>query len=382
MTIDELGVATVIPQGWTAQGVAAFAGSDASIAFGAGPSWVFADPAISGFELVATERLGGRTWDIHALDTGEVAVTWAQTSTDATTYIVQLEMLTARADEIIDTVGMPALEAFEVVDPDAVRSALTAATVEVDGRTVAYAAGGGGPTTVVFEAGLDGGMADWAPVADSVAESSRVFVYDRAGMGGSDPTDAPRDGHRMVTELRAVLAATGHEPPYVVVGHSLGGTLMELYARAFPEDVAGLVLVDSRPADFTARCVEALGEAVCLPPDGMIASEPEPVQAEWRALPLTEEQVLAAPPPSPVPAVVLVAGRSEERPEGQAIWEETQRRLAESLGASLVLDEEIGHGIQFERPELVLDAIDTVIRSVDENGTGTQFTHDTESEQP
>ena len=113
--------------------------------------------------------------------------------------------------------------------------ALSVQTTVVDGRTYSYRSGGSGPE-VMFEAGLGSDKDVWVQVLPEVARFSGVFAYDRAGYSGSDPGPQPRDGARMVDELRQVLQSTGRRPPYVLVGHSLGGTLMELYARTRPSE--------------------------------------------------------------------------------------------------------------------------------------------------
>lgn len=104
---------------------------------------------------------------------------------------------------------------------------------------------GPGPT-VLFEAGAFGFSADWGVVQDKVAaQGRRACAYDRAGLGLSDPGPAPRDGLAVVGDLERLLAAA-HEPgPYILVGHSMAGLYLRLYAVRNPDKVAGLVLVDA-----------------------------------------------------------------------------------------------------------------------------------------
>ena len=105
----------------------------------------------------------------------------------------------------------------------------------VDGRKVEYAQSGQGTPVVVFENGLGATLDWWAKVwPDAVAEA-RSLAYNRAGYGHSDTSLAPRDGAQVVDELRALLQARNLPPPYVLVGHSLGGLYMQLFARKFPE---------------------------------------------------------------------------------------------------------------------------------------------------
>ncbi|MFC0134434.1 alpha/beta hydrolase [Massilia eurypsychrophila] len=98
---------------------------------------------------------------------------------------------------------------------------------------------------VVFESGLRGTLEKWDKVLDAVSPNATVFAYNRPGYVQSDVTDAPRDGATIVEQLRQVLRQKGLAPPYVLVGHSLGGLYMQLFARRYPNEVQGIVLVDS-----------------------------------------------------------------------------------------------------------------------------------------
>jgi pimeloyl-ACP methyl ester carboxylesterase len=113
------------------------------------------------------------------------------------------------------------------------------------------------PLTVVFEAGSRGTIDKWGKVLEGVSRDTTVFAYNRPGYGNSEAPRTPRDGRTVVEELRQVLRHKGLTPPYVLVGHSLGGLYMQLFARRYPEEVKGLVLVDAmypreikRTADF------------------------------------------------------------------------------------------------------------------------------------
>ena len=99
---------------------------------------------------------------------------------------------------------------------------------------------------MVFESGLGHGKRIWGPVFTGVTGFTRAIAYDRAGYGQSETSPEPRSGLQIVAELRAMLQTQGLKPPYVLVGHSLGGTYMKLFAKYHPEEVAGVVLVDAR----------------------------------------------------------------------------------------------------------------------------------------
>jgi pimeloyl-ACP methyl ester carboxylesterase len=101
------------------------------------------------------------------------------------------------------------------------------------------------PFTVVFEAGSRGTIDKWGKVLEGASREATVFAYNRPGYGNSDVAMTPRDGQTVVEELRQVLRQKGLKPPYVLVGHSLGGLYTQLFARAYPDEVSGLVLVDA-----------------------------------------------------------------------------------------------------------------------------------------
>jgi pimeloyl-ACP methyl ester carboxylesterase len=98
---------------------------------------------------------------------------------------------------------------------------------------------------VVFEGGSRNTIDKWGTVPERIAADASVFVYNRPGYGNSEIATTPRDGRTIVEELRGVLRHKGLRPPYVLVGHSLGGLYMQLYARMYPDEVKSLVLVDS-----------------------------------------------------------------------------------------------------------------------------------------
>jgi pimeloyl-ACP methyl ester carboxylesterase len=105
-------------------------------------------------------------------------------------------------------------------------------------------AGSRGPT-VVLEPGGGGMSADTGLIAPAVAGDTRVCVYDRPGRGQSDPVADPQDGAQIATDLHTLLHR-GHIPgPYVLTGHSFGGLYVMSFAKQYPKDVAGMVLVDS-----------------------------------------------------------------------------------------------------------------------------------------
>ncbi len=103
---------------------------------------------------------------------------------------------------------------------------------------------GEGSPTVIFESGLMSTVLSWRNIQPEIAKTTRAVCYDRAALGWSDAGPGPRDASRITGELHALLERTRIPPPYVLVGHSFGGLTTRLFAARYPDEVAGLVLLD------------------------------------------------------------------------------------------------------------------------------------------
>jgi pimeloyl-ACP methyl ester carboxylesterase len=110
-------------------------------------------------------------------------------------------------------------------------------------RMHVYVKGTGGPP-VIFEAGIAASSVSWRPVQDAVSGFTATAAYDRAGFAWSGKSPKAQTAAEMIQSLRALLRLAGLAPPYVFVGHSFGALLLRLYAAEWPDDVAGLVLID------------------------------------------------------------------------------------------------------------------------------------------
>ncbi|MCI0579785.1 MAG: alpha/beta hydrolase [Chloroflexi bacterium] len=278
-----------------------------------------------------------------------------------------------------------------------------------------------GRPVVILEAGALGSSLDWSLVQPEVAQFARVCAYDRAGLGWSEPGPEPRDAQQLVEELHTLLANSGEQGPYVLVGASFGGLISQTYASRYPDEVAGLVLVDSLYGDLLVRLPaevqvrqqsdgQLLGVVRLLAQmggvrladrvglDGLPESvtqfpaEVQPVvlavghrgqsfDAAYREVIASAQSLAqarqAAGAIPPVPLIVLSHGVPYDwlpagvslaaREDAEQIWQARQAEMARSVPeARLVVVEGSGHAIALERPEAVVEAV----REVVEGGGG------------
>jgi pimeloyl-ACP methyl ester carboxylesterase len=183
--------------------------------------------------------------------------------------------------------------------------------------------------------------------------------YTRRGYGiGSNAIDGPRDAERIVAELRVRLAESGVAPPYVLVGHSLGGLYMQYFARRYPEEVRGLVLVDSMHSAQLGR-VKAETPGVYRMMNVVTAVMGGAMRREFAGIPATAEELEALPEAFNLPTIVLSSTRpaAGEQPDFRALLAQLQNELSDSYAArrhDFVPGS--GHYIQRDQPQVVINA--------------------------
>lgn len=117
--------------------------------------------------------------------------------------------------------------------------------VKIKSGEIALSIKGAGSPTVLFESGMGVNKETWNSVLYEMTKTNKVFAYDRHGLGESSKSRTSRDSCTIAKELHAALKASGTKPPYILVGHSVGGLYQYVFAKRYPNEVAGLVLVDS-----------------------------------------------------------------------------------------------------------------------------------------
>jgi pimeloyl-ACP methyl ester carboxylesterase len=246
-----------------------------------------------------------------------------------------------------------------------------------------------GAPTVVFEAGLGSPLAGWNGINVTVADSVRTVAYDRAGIGASQPGTEPPTVKHIVAELHTLLGKVGAPPPYVLVGHSLGGPIINLFAATYPKEVVGLVYID--PTDFTQTDADmnAVWEKVGVKNGRdslrkmmaqMLSGAPAGIVAEWREQDRVERggfvEFRAAGEAPDIPMVVLLAAKPEPLPPGvafpgdqkqyvRAVLEQRidhfGRLTARAAKGMLVLTTRSSHFLHATEPELAVWGIRRVL---------------------
>ncbi len=253
--------------------------------------------------------------------------------------------------------------------------------VDVGGFRLQARVTGSGRPAVVFDSGGGGAtLEDWGPLPGLIARTNRVVLYDRAGIGGSDPGPLPRSAERIARELHALLDGLGVKPPYVLVGHSLGGLHIRFFASLFPDDVGGLVFLDPTTEEMRPRLET---EADRLRFETQAESQPAGAVAEMRALPANVEALARLASPPDIPALVLsgmappripqeeraamaALGITEEslRAMQERAWRSHARLTARFPRGRHVAARESGHEVHLDQPSLARDEIVRLLKAV------------------
>ncbi len=136
---------------------------------------------------------------------------------------------------------------------DRASTAMPGQLIDVGGHRLYLHCTGSGSPTVVLQSGAGESSAYWGWIAPAVARDTRVCVYDRPGRGFSDPAPSPQDGVGIATDLHTLLDRAHVAAPYVLVGHSSGGPYVQIFAARYPDEVAGMVLLDGQPPNVLTK---------------------------------------------------------------------------------------------------------------------------------
>lgn len=286
--------------------------------------------------------------------------------------------------------------------------------VDIGGYRLHMHIEGEGMPTVVFDSGAGGIGLHWELVRPAIAKVARVVVYDRAGLGWSDPSPKPRRADVMAEELHTVLKNGYIQAPFILVGHSLGGVVARQFATKYTNEVAGLVMVDSAHEQQVKHFPEALVKMVnsmkgmmgvmklisklgvfALKPDliqigdngilskelvanmqGVMASSnnhAEAMIAETESVFAAETQPVSTL--GDLPLTVIRHGQLDEnavppslgqqvRDGYEAAWQTLQAEITSlSTRGRLIVAERSGHNVMFDQPEIVIESILEMVNS-------------------
>jgi len=276
---------------------------------------------------------------------------------------------------------------------------MTGRRFDVGGYRMHIDCAGQGSPTVILESGLGDSYVSWRRVQPQIAKFTRVCSYDRAGLGYSDSSSQPRTSKIIAEQLHTLLKAADVAPPYVLVGHSMGGFHVRVFTSLYRNEVAGMVLVDAshpdqenrfppelrnlegswvREAEFLAYAMPlGVPRLLNLCDDDAVARAAEcnshsarESVAEMKAFPESAAQTAATGTLGDLPLAVL--SRDPEKPSADlpadlaqptnAAWEKMQEELAHlSTRGTRTVAKNSGHYIQIDRPDLVIEAIHGVI---------------------
>jgi pimeloyl-ACP methyl ester carboxylesterase len=250
-----------------------------------------------------------------------------------------------------------------------------------------YCIGRGSPT-VVLEPGMGMDWVSWRQVSLPLAAKNEVCMYDRGGYGWSDAGPLPRTAVELATELHSLLSNASVPGPYLLVAHSFGGYIARIYASRFGETLSGVVMVDALQEENGHVPVDRRGLRTLIPPlgserlkrlyQGEEALPPDLKDApkayrdrflfasslrqlkyernEFDSLPLTEVELQGAAFPSSLPLTVITAGRNPLH------WERQARLAGMSESGKHVRAEESGHAVQLSQPDVIVEAVEEMIR--------------------
>jgi len=252
------------------------------------------------------------------------------------------------------------LLAYRAWDPGSIRGSF-----DVGNRSLYLECVGEGSPTIVMETGNGGDHTAWEDVVPSVRDTNQTCTYDRANLGASDSAPTPRTSADVVEDLHGLLTVAGIPAPYVLVGHSFGGISMRLYAATYPDEVAGLVLVDPTPTTFVDDACAIVDATACE----SMGAEFDPSLNEGLDIVGSADALLAAGPLPAVPLVVLVADDHSQDAitdtgvlqRFETMWQGRQQELATTVPEGRMELVASGHNIHNLVPDVVAEAIRSVL---------------------
>ena len=207
-------------------------------------------------------------------------------------------------------------------------------------------------------------MSGWDAVQKKVKDFAQICLYDRAGLSKSEKGPGPRSAIQIANDLHALLIASQIDPPYIIVGHSMGGLYIQTYAMLYPDDIAAMVFIDPSPKELVdTLSPEVLENLVSAGASQAVLDETGP--GLNASIPIFK----SLPKLPDVPVVVITSSYTGEVEVDKKQWEELKayhQKLVDDLtDGSHILATKAGHYIQIDEPILVIDAIKSVYNKVE-----------------
>ena len=235
---------------------------------------------------------------------------------------------------------------------------------DIQGQLLEYRCNGSGRPPIVLINGAGGPMEGWYKIYPKLESISTVFAYNRPGIGGSGKPVCPQTGDRVIATLRALLNVSGLQPPYLLVGHSIGGLYVNLFCRWFPEEVAGVVWLDATSPEDVLEISSARGAGQVFLENVLDFLFKRHENDEIMHIHKTVEQIHSSAAFPNIPHITISGGKpfwlmSEKV---RAIRARNQQSLAglSPQGKQLIAARS-GHLPQLSEPDLVVDAIRDVL---------------------
>lgn len=241
--------------------------------------------------------------------------------------------------------------------------------IDIGGDTKLYVnCYGKGHPTVIFESGLGCIHSDWKVVQNEISKNTRTFSYDRAGLGNSDKIKLPRTSLDQVHELHTLLNKANVKGPYIIVAHSIGGYNARLFAGTYPNEVAGIVFVDSsheKQFDFLKNCTAQEYKQISSKSDGAEQTLDEEIISANQVKEIRKKDALRN-----IPIIVLTADKNIKPSEDK--YEEIMKSMVDqgkdiaslSNKSKYIFVKDSGHYIQKDKPQVVIDSIKDLIDNI------------------
>ncbi|MFD2445025.1 alpha/beta fold hydrolase [Bacillus sp. CGMCC 1.16607] len=247
--------------------------------------------------------------------------------------------------------------------------------------------------TILLESGsgTPSSVSDWKEIQPDLAKITRVISYDRAGYGWSDQAHNDRTSEQIVKDLHKMLEISGERGPYILVGHSFGGFNMQLFAHRYPDEVAGIVLLDTSLIGKSPKVSDSallfhgslrklgvmriIGELGILPVPEAVMSDArskaflyrqfynEDQRSEIKFMTTTDEnqlKIVQKEGLGNIPMIIL-SSRAEEKEHKD--WQKSQDTLLQlSTNSKRKIVENSSHYIQHDQPKIVIESILDILR--------------------